>query len=75
MKVESCSDFGKFVKSLMIFIYTALIPISLVCKTSTQGIEQGCSSSLFSLPLLLIRCRIGFYYVLYIPQNGACSGV
>ena len=75
MKVESYGDFGKFVKSLMIFIYTAVVSISLVSKTSTPGIELCCSLSLSSLSLLLFWCRICSYFVHYMRKNGACSGV
>jgi len=74
MKVQSYGDFGKFVKSLTIFIYTAVISISRVSKTSTQGIELFCSLSLSSLPLCLIRCRICSYFVHYVGKNRACSG-
>jgi len=74
MKVGSCGDFGKFVKSLMIFIYTAVISISVVSKTSTQRIELCCSLSLSSLPLLLIWCRICSDFVNHVRKNGACSG-
>ena len=61
MEVETCGESRKVVKSVLIFIYTLVISLSLVSKFSkpaTQRIELPYSLSLSSLPLLPFRCRI-----------------
>ena len=63
MEVETCGDSWKVVKSVLIFIYTPAISLSLVSKPSTQRIELPYSLSLSSLPLLPFRCRICSYFV------------
>ena len=52
MKVETCGDSWKVVKSVLIFIYAPVVSISLASKPSTQRKELSCPLSLSSLPLL-----------------------
>ena len=55
MEVETCGESRKVVKSVLIFIYTPVISLSLVSKFSkrdTQRIELPYSLSLSPLPLL-----------------------
>ena len=69
MEAETCGDSWKAAKSILIFIYTSVISISLAGKPSTQRIELFCSLSLSSLPLLPFRCRICSYLV-YFTTSG-----
>ena len=55
MEVETCGESRKVVKSVLIFIYTSVISLSLWSKfsqPSTQRIELPCSLSLSPFPLL-----------------------
>ena len=55
MEVETCGESRKVVKSVLIFIYTPVISLSLASKfsqPSTQRIELPYSLSLSPLPLL-----------------------
>jgi len=58
-----CGDSWKVVKSVLIFIYTPGISLSLASKLSTLRIDLSCSLSLSSLPLLPFRYRICSYCV------------
>ena len=69
MEVEMCGDSWKVVKSVLIFIYTPVISISLASKPSTQRIELPYSLSLFSLPLLPIRRRVCSYFADNCPMS------
>ena len=65
MKVETCGDSWRVVKSVLIFILYIhlLFFLSLVSKPSSLGIDLSCTLSLSSLPLLPFRYRICSYFV------------
>ena len=61
MEVETCGESRKVVKSVLIFIYTPVISLSLASKFSkpdTQRIKLPYSLSLSPLTLCPLRCRI-----------------
>ena len=62
MEVEACGDSWKVVKSVLIFVYTLVISLSLASKPSTQRIELSYSLLLSSLPLLSFWCYICSYF-------------
>ena len=66
MEVETCGESRKVVKSVLIFIYTPVISLSLVSKFSkpnTQRIELPYLLSLSPLPLLLFGAVFALYFV------------
>ena len=71
MEVETCGESRKVVKSVLIFIYTPLISLSLVSKFSkpdTQRIELPYSLSLSPLPLLPFGAVFDLYFVHPLPS-------
>ena len=66
MEMETCGESRKVVKSVLIFIYTPVISLSLASKFSkpdTQRIELPYSLSLYPLPLLPFGAVFVLYFV------------
>ena len=62
MGVETCGDSWKVVKSVLIFIYTPIISISLVSNPSTLRIELLVDHPYPPSHYCFLRCRICSYF-------------